>query len=281
MLESQAIIDTSLNLDNQDNNELSILISESGLSFLVLDVQKQKIVAWKRYAFEPNLDVQERCFYLSKYFKKETLCAAKYHKVKVLYALSESVLIPKVFYTKDKEQALFEFNLKLNKNESIYRNSIENIEAEKLFAVPDCVYYVLQKQFPQFHLLHHTSPILVNRQDAKEDNTVYTYWSASFFSVSVFKQGKLILDNAFKYQTQEDALYYLLNLLTKIDLDPKMQKIVCYLDIPKDSGLIQFLSEFLGNLQYPEYPQEYIYHHQITSDFTSYLTAQITSFKCE
>jgi len=275
------ILDETLDLNKSQEYKLSILLKKDGLSFIILDTKVNKIVAYKSIKIDQVDNVKEYCYFINKVLNQEEFVKSNYLNIDIIYNAFKSITVPENFYTDDKKDEIFKLNLELLDNEKVIVNSITNMGAKKLFAVPNCINEFITERFKNIRILHQTSPIIYKYLKNKETDVIVVNLHTDFFDMMVFKNKQLVLDNSFKFKTKEDFLYYLLFSLEQLGLDPKEQKIQLFSDLSLAFKIINFSKKYFANIQTENHPKGYNFSYLFSKEDINKITAQILAFECE
>ena len=281
MSEKTILIDETLDFNKSKQYWMSILINKSGLSFVILDAVAQKVIAHKYVKLAKADNQKERCYFVNKVFETDEFLTYDYEKYFVVYQGLKSVSIPEDLYSEEYKSKFFELNTELSSNETILTNRLQQMNARKLFAIPSCLLDLLQNHFPTAKIYHQTTAIIQAALRDKALNKVYLSLNSEFFDIQIFDNTKLILDNAFKYKTKEDLLYYLLYTFEQLGLDPKSKHIRLFLDLDENNEKETFLKKYFAEISLSALPKRFNYSYLFTKESLYFLASQISVFECE
>jgi len=279
--EHKVLLDETLDFNKSEQYKLSILISKNGLSFVILDEQAKKIIAYKYQEIKNISHKKEYCFFLNRIFDTDEFLKYKYKKISIVYQSSKSITIPSNLYLEDYKEQFFNLNLGLDSQEIILSNSMPRLSAVKLFSIPKCIYEAINSHLQNFQIYHQSIFIIQSVLKNKALNTVYLNIDTHFFDLHVFNDKNLILDNSFKYKTKEDLLYYLLYTFEQLSLDSKKQKIILYSNFDVDQSMISTLQKYFGNLTMATLPKVFSYSYLFSKKDSLHLVNQILALECE
>ncbi len=281
MSDKNSLIDETLDFNKSEQYKLSILISKSGLSFVILDTITKKIIAKKQHKISAIDNIKEYCYYISKILNVEDVLKYKYKKIYVIYQSFKSLIIPSDLYSEKHNEELFKVNIELDAVENLHENYIPRLNAYKLFAAPECILSLINDKLPDAQIFHQTVPIINNALALQADQAVIININKDFFDIHILKNKKLILDNSFKYKTKEDLLYYLLYTIEQLNLNSKEVNLLMYLSLEDHKEMKLFLSQYFVNINKIELPKNYTNSYLFPKELIQQYSAQIQVFECE
>jgi len=124
MTKHKLLLDETLDFNKSEQYKMSILISKSGLSFVILDERAKKIIAHKYQEIEAFSNVKEYGFFINKIFNTDEFLKYKYKNLSIIYQSFKSITIPQNLYVEEYKEKFFELNLGINNNEIICKFGI-------------------------------------------------------------------------------------------------------------------------------------------------------------
>ena len=275
------LLDETLDLNKSKQYKLSILFEKNGLSFIILDTNVDKIIAYKYSKIEVVDNQKEYCYFINKILNSEEFVKYEYKNIYLLYPSFRSILVPDNFYSEDRKKDLFELNLHLDKEDTLLTTPIPSINSKKIFTVPTCMADLIQNYFDVSRVYHQSTPLIHKYVKEKNTDAIILNIHQDYFDIQVVKDKKLLLDNAFKYQTKEDFLYYLLFALEQLSLEAINQKIIVYADMNQHFKLVNFSKKYFGAFDLASQPKAYNYSYLFSKEDINKTLAQISVFECE
>ncbi len=281
MPNNNSLIDETLDFNKSEQYKLSILISKDGLSFVILDAVTKKIIAKKRHKISAIDNIKEYCYFVAKNINTEELLKYKYKKIYVIYQSYKSIIIPSDLYSEKHNEKLFKVNIELDSVEKLQENFISNLNAYKLFAIPECILSLINDRLPEAQIIHQSVPIINRALTIKSKHTFIININKDFFDFHILDQQKLILDNSFKYKTKADILYYILYTIEQLGFNPKEVSLLVFSSLEDINETINFLNQYFANINSPELPKHYTNSYLFTKELVQQYSAQIQVFECE
>lgn len=174
----------------------------------------------------------------------------KYKNVLVNWLGDHFTLVPASFYNADKAKEMLEFNVGNIADELLSTQDVNDIKL--ICSVPAQLKIVLDKTFPNHNFKH------IGYSSMKLFFTHFQLKSADVFlnihngqtEVLIKKNGKPVLYNLFKTQSDEDILYYLLFSVEQFDLDPKTLKLFVSANREVNNSLFTSIKKYVRNVDF-------------------------------
>lgn len=281
MSEPNQLLDETLDFNKSSQYRLSILIRKNGLSFIILDTVSQKIIAFKEIEVDAFDHYKEYCYFVNKAFKSEAFLEYDYKSISVIYQSFTALSIPVDLYSAEHKRTYFALNTEVADDEAILSNDIPQLEAKKLFTIPKALYEIIKEHFPGSTIYHQTAPVIQSVYKEQVFETVYLNIHPDFFDIQIFNAHEMLLDNAFKFETKEDLLYYIVYTFEQLGIDPKTQKTILFSELKHNDELIELLKDYFGGLKLAQLPESYTYSYLFSKEDHHQLAAQISVFGCE
>lgn len=218
---------------NKSNNpySLSIRFYTDGFSFFICNPQSEKNFLRKDYPVaDSGLFVQTLAEGLASYAplqeRKYTIVSALFH--------GPVSRVPLELFHKDRRQDLYELVCPLPREHNIHYNILPHLELAELFLISSEIEQLLLKQFPTIHFYAQNAMVLeraVQRASSEPEQTLYAYFYERNVFLFHYRNKKVVFANEFTVTTEQDVLYYILNVWKSLGLDP--QKDVCVLIQPE------------------------------------------------
>lgn len=195
-----------------DSESCSLLceLSNEGFSYCIKDEEKNTFSGLAVYHYDKSKPMVGFPIALQIVFHQKKILSQNFRKVKIVYSLPQSVLVPFNMYNREQSSSLM--NLiqgDLHQNETLLSDVITTQSMYNSYRIPTATYEVLQSQFPHAESMHQYSLLL--KEPANEDKLSVIFYTRKII-VALIKEEKHQLVNSFNYRTPEDVGYILLNL---------------------------------------------------------------------
>lgn len=258
------------------NLKLSIQLSLSGLSFCVLDQEKNTISFLKHICFEKKLNPLDVLDKLKHTFNTEHILQSNFKNVCLIHDNELSTLVPKPLFSEENLADYLKFNSKILKSDFITYDNIAINDSVNVYIPYININNFIYDKFGAF-TFKHVSTVLIEEILLIEKNSdlvkVYVNINKNHFEIIVVNKSKLELYNSFEYNTKEDFIYYVLFTAEQLQLNPETFNLIFIGDIDTKDELyiiaykyIRFV--FLGNREdnyrYSDNAQPVGYHSNFT-----------------
>lgn len=266
-MENFSYFDSSFNVNKTSTYIITIQFCPTGYSYCIKDIIRKQIVAIKNDDFSestrPNYvdkikDVIKSDIYLNKSYKS----------VDLIFRAEKFTLVPSELFDKSFLKSYFKFNYEFSDDEEIHFNKLKSANAYNLFVMPASITTFLVNKFPEVKFYQQGSPIIEylvekTKNSNSEAPTVFlNIYKDCFDFISVCK-GKLLFYNIFKYQTAEDYLYYLLNVMKSLKYEPGKTDIKLSGDIDENSELYLKTYKYFPNYSFAKITEDFNFNFEV------------------
>ena len=209
--------------------------------------------------FLSNAEVLENLRLL--FFDHQILSLTGWKKINVLVNSDAFTLIPKALFRKEYTSRYLQLTLGhpvLGTNKPLSQ-AIPAFGCYCVFQVPSTWRDFFQEQYPlqDIRFSHITNALITGASSADEatDPRVHIHVQEGFLFIVVFEREKLILCNRYRYQNPEEATFFILSCLNKLDYLPEGVRITLSGETTPFSSLFAELSRFLPHICFACKPQ--------------------------
>lgn len=231
------------------NQRLSIQISLSGLSFSILDVSSQTIVALKSFKKSRILTPLELLDYLKFVIDTEHLKQNTFSQITVIYRNDLSTLVPETLFDETNIADYLKFNNKILPSDFISYDQLSNGTVNVYVPLVNINNYIYDT-FGAFTYKHYSTLFiehLINLKDGLDSN-MFVDVDENQFEIAVLKEQKLIFYNTFSYSTKEDFIYYILFTAEQLQMNPETFTLVFSGLIDEDSELYEIAYKYVRHI---------------------------------
>ncbi len=247
-MQNLSLFHETFNLRKLSSYLLNIQVSEEKLFYTINDAVRNQCIAVVSTEFEnarePIIDkfqnIVKNDVYLNKHYKT----------VNFLFVSEKITLVPADFFDKKYVKDYFKFNHFISPDEEVHFAYIEEIKAYLLYAFPAVLINFLVNHFPEIRFFHTAFPFIKNihRIDSQFSDvfeTVGINFFENSFEIFIVKKQKPILYNNFKFNTDEDAVFYIISILKKLSINLNRVRIFLQGSISEKSNIYKHLIKFL------------------------------------
>jgi len=171
-----------------------------------------------------------------------------YNKITICYLSTPVAIIPKA-YTTDNLSQFLQFSE--TKKLTAIKYPLDTIDANVVFNA----YSPLDKVFknlPNFNNSKtiHTANLLIDRFELNsEKNQIFVQLINQKLELCIYKQKEFTLYNIFEITADEDIIYYILNLIEQLKLNPSKTILSIEGGIEEDHLVIEQLSKYINEVE--------------------------------
>jgi hypothetical protein len=246
----------SQNSQREDSRQERLLLEvhSNSLGYILFDVKKMTPSVIKHYQFAPS---NEKALgeIVQEILDGDELLSKDADEVILVYNFEESNLVPEKFFSQDSVRDITDLVHGNLHRGTIFNEKIPWWELYNVYRVSSDVDALFRQKFSSLKTWHAYSLLLKSYKmfHAKENPL---WMNAVFYEdrmiVSIFKDSKLQLIQAFVYQDRKDVLYQLLNCCEQFDINPEEIALAISGLIDKQSALFTELQKYFLNISFEE-----------------------------
>ena len=242
----------SFNLRKLSSYLLNIQLTKYGLCYVMIDVLRDQHIAIQHKEFEnPDEDIIVNF----KNTLKDDIYLNKHYKAVNFYLVNDKyTLVPEVYFDRKHLKDYFKYNQYLAPEEEVHFTNIPEAKIYNVFAYPIELTSFLVSHFPEVRLFHATVPfihyMLYLSQELNINSEILgiNFYDSSF-DVFVLKNQEPLLLNNFHFNTEEDAVYYIMNVISMLGLDKTKISMILQGNIRKQDKRFTYLKEMIINVR--------------------------------
>jgi hypothetical protein len=174
-------------------------------------------------------------------------------KVKVAVNEARFTLIPESIYDASKMEVVFKMQNQLLAHEELESKSITDLQHRIVFPINDLLKSYLQETFEEkLELSSYAEEILNLVSSYTERRSIFHVdFSHERLSISFKKDNQLLFHNSFNFSNEEDAIYFIVYTLEKLQLSVQETEVsITGNALNKDSQLIEDLGKYVSKLDW-------------------------------
>ena len=202
---------------DEENCTLLCELNNEGFSCCIKDEVKNTFLGLAIYHYDKNKPPVGFPIALQIIFHQKKILSRNFKKIKIVYSLPQSVLVPFHLYNRENNSNLM--NLMqgdLRQNETVLSDVITTQSMYNCYRISTAICEALQNQFPQAESMHQYS-LLLKEPVALENKLSIIFYTRKII-VSLIKDEKYQLVNSYNYCSPEDVGYILLNLCQQFNI---------------------------------------------------------------
>lgn len=248
-------------------------LNDEGFSYCIKDEMKNTFAGLAVYHYDRNKPPVGFPIALQIIFHQKKILSQNFKKVKIVYSLPQSTLIPFHIYNRENNGNIMNLmHGDLYQNETLLSDVITTQSMYNCYRIPTAIYEILQSQFPHAESMHQYSLLL--KEPATSANKLCIIFYTRKIIVSLIKDGKYQLVNSYNYKTPEDVGYVLLNLCHQFNIKDVSLEISGLLE--ENSSLYKEIYKFFTDIRFAGLPEDISVSPEIAkypSHYFSYIFA--------
>ncbi len=210
------LIDETLDINATDNYDLTLELSDEGVSLAVLDLLRGKYVMLRHYPREVPADGTVRP--MEEIIEGDDFLRRQYRKVFILVPSPLFTLVPSPVYESRLRDDYFRFNHHMPEETKIFSNNLTFPGAVVLFSPADAAVERITARWRDVTPWHHTKPLLQHVYAScrnPEERYIHLHFEKSFITVVIAEKRNLVFCNSFSCSASSDAAYFLFSVLDR------------------------------------------------------------------
>lgn len=233
-----------------DKINLSVLITQNGLSFSLKSIEDNKFLTLSSMLYSNKRRSHNE---IEKYFKTEKITGPGYNSSTVVIADSRQTLVPSALFSVGTEKSIWELNFEPDDSCEIVFSHLEKSENYIVFPVNKSLLLKLKELLSEFDIFPSSFTFIENHfTDCKlqEDSTerLFIQVFEDYFELLVLGKSGIKLFNTFTYNTNNDIIYYIISVFDRLKLAPADTKIVFSGFVNADDNWFVTLKKFIAQV---------------------------------
>ena len=253
-------------------------LNNEGFSYCIKDEEKNSFSGLSIYHYDKSKPPVGFPIALQIVFHQKKILSQNFKKVKIVYSLPQSVLIPFHLYNRETNGDLM--NLMqgdLHQNQTLLSDVITSQSMYNCYRIPTATYEALQNQFSHAESVHQYSLLL--KEPATSENRLSIIFYTRKIIVSLIKDEKYQLVNSYSYRTPEDVGYILLNLCRQFNIQSIHLEVSGLLE--ENSALYKELYKFFTDISLKEFTEGIAVSNEIAKYPSHYFSNLFAIDQCE
>ncbi|MDR2011017.1 MAG: DUF3822 family protein [Bacteroidales bacterium] len=266
------------------DNKLSILITQDGLSYSLYSVLENRYNTLVAKTFSQKDNYIEE---IKKILTEEELTNKDFKQVNIVVSGNRTTIIPNVLFSKNEYEKIYYLNFGVPENQNIYYSQMPKSANTLIYSADKALINMLDNIFLKYSLYSHAEPFVEsnftkNKISENRDKTkVFIQVFENFTDILVFKNEKILLYNTFKYKTNNDLLYHIINVFEQLKLSPEETEVSLSGFIETDDLVVIHLRKFVRIVYFESLNTEFKYFYKFQEIQPHYFINFLNIIKCE
>ena len=288
-LDNFSLEDKSFDISNSEVYHLSIELSNTGLTYCVLDLDRNKYLVVEHISFNISLGLDFPLALVKKAFDSNPTLKNRFKSVSVALINNEATLIPSTIF--DDGRALKFLQMNLEDNSTVGTASQRGYSTDELNELKSVNLYYLSKEVINFlrstyqnvQIKHHSSILIQSallRYKNQHKKKLLIHFHKECFEILVIEDNHLKLYNSFSYQSKEDFVYYILFACEQLSLNPEQIETEVLGELDKHSDYYSLLYTYIRNIAIAKRPENFDYSYQFEDLPAQYYYNLFSQYQC-
>jgi len=201
-------------------NRLSILILQDGFSFLISNSFAVPIQFGALKA-KSSQSAGELLKMIKSKIDQNFFQAHHIEELQVMYGNPQFSIVPEAYFKEDHLPHYLKYSSKLIEGDDFSSDPIESLKAKTVYIPYVNINNYLFDVFGSFKFTHVLTNLIVKTNEIKTpiEDAVHVHVCHQHIYLLAYQTGKMVLANAFEYDTAEDLTYYILFSIEQLQMD--------------------------------------------------------------
>ena len=244
------LFDETLDINATGNYSLLMQMGREELAFAIIDNLRAKYILLR--SFEPESGHHFSYEEIKNILLEDEFLGKRYKSVKIGVSSSKYSLVPAPIMDPGKKELLFGLSHKIEGDEVILVNRLDDPDAFLLFAVDGEIAGLTEILTPGQPPYHFIKPFVSNvlfYSKKKSVDSVYLFVGKDFITISAVSNETLKFCNSYAYKSPNDILYFLLKVYKTLEISNEIS-LFCSGFVNKDGDIYSLLSEYIKEVMF-------------------------------
>lgn len=213
------LLDETLDINATGNYDLSIQLTEEGLSYAVLDLLRGKFVLFRH--FRNSTPSENSAGIYEEIIKGDDFLTRDYRKVFLLLPGPYFTLVPDAVYDPLLKKEYFRFNHPIANETPVYTNPARFPGATVIFSSENETADLATSHWKGIIPWNHTAPLLHQAwMSCRSSDDIYIsiHFERTFITIIIVEKKNLVFCNSFECHSPSDSAFYLFNVLERKEI---------------------------------------------------------------
>ncbi len=236
---------------------LSIVLSETSLSYIVTGPQPRQLLLFQEYqmnAASYPMSSGEYLFEVKALLADLPVFLQPFQKTAVYIEDMKYTLVPSNLFDITRKGQYLSFNHELNDNEEVQVDFCTAFDAYVLFSSVAGLKSLLQSSLPDCRISHHTSLLLAISDKGMDFSSgrykLFLSFRENCFDMLLLERKQLRFMNSFHCLSPNDMLYFFLNVLQQLNIIPTACEPVVCGKIEENSPELELLTQYVKKIHF-------------------------------
>lgn len=268
---------------NMNKLKLSIQVCLNGLSFLILNCEKNELVWYKKTIFPKEFNPIKILKEIELVYAKEEFLQNPMEEVMLLFSNDLYSIVPEEYFIEEEASNYLKFNTKILKTDVVAHDLMEATNMVNVYIPYTNITNYFFDKYGEFEYKHSISVFAEAMLSLEKSMLAKVYLNnyKDYYDLVIVRNGKLLLSNTFKYDSAEDFIYYLLFTLEQLKLDPSEIDLILTGEISEESTFYQIVFTYIKNVQFLKPDLTINFSEEYNDQFQREAFILLKSIECE
>ncbi|OQC46096.1 MAG: hypothetical protein BWX59_00709 [Bacteroidetes bacterium ADurb.Bin028] len=245
--------------------ELSILFTENGLSYFIFYRDENKILGLKSFEFKKNEDYyNQAASILSEIIEDEN----PYDLVRFVVADNKQTIVPEAIFDENNIEKYWQLNFETQSQTKLMHHYLNRAKSFIVFSVNESIETLFNNYRGKKTIIPSSASFIdfnLKRNKLVENpelERVYVQVYENYMEVILLQNHNLRLFNTFTYKSQNDLLYYIINLYEQLKISQTDSELILSGFVETNSLLALNLKKFIKIVYFEARNTEYNYFYK-------------------
>ena len=208
-----------MNKESYTQDTLSIRLSADGFSFSVTNSINKASFRYESLLIQPNISLTAN---IKQVILPHELLQKQFKEIKILLNTPNYTIVPFELFEDEQAETIYYQCHPKRPGETILYNILDRCNIVIIFAIEKSTHTLLQELFSKARIYASISPLiehLANKSRIGGNYKTYIHLRQKNTDILVFKHGQPLLINTFATLSNNDRIYYILNIWEKLALN--------------------------------------------------------------
>ncbi|MEP6594935.1 MAG: DUF3822 family protein [Ginsengibacter sp.] len=257
---------------NSEHISLFGEVSNEGFSYFFLNDKSKLIEGLTVFHFDKRKTENNVSELLITIFSEQLLLKNKYSNIFISYAFNESILTPGIYYNHSQNNENINLVYGDLNNGVIFADSVEEKNLYNIYRIHADIHQAITGQFSEAKFSHQYS--LLVKQLPDTGNIMKVIFYQNKIVITLLKNDKLQIVQAFYYTTAGDVVYHMVNICDQFQVEEVRVELGGMIE--KDSGLFKEIHKYFLMISFSDLPDNLSYDEGIM-EFPSHFFSHLFS----
>ncbi len=277
-MQKLSLVDETFDLNFTSEYHLSIQFSLDGLSFCILDgIQKKYIYL----AHHPIISGDSPLLvkHIRDYYTDNEKLNKKFKSTHIIFSSPKATFVPPSYFQENMKQPVIDLNFGKTKGETVLNNCISTFNSEFTFALSGKLHDFIKEKHPETEIKHECTPFIWNANNSVHaDNFMAVLIRKDFIWLIYAEKNQIKFINSFHYQTDEDILYFIMNVVSSMKINTESTPIFMEGMVSKKTAIYHRVRQYIKHVQlsgaHSDYHYSYLFNQIPDARFVTLLNLQ-------